>query len=258
MYQIDKKLFGEYVAKLRKEKGLTQKELAQALYVSDKAVSKWERGASIPDVALLIPLAEILGVTVTGLLECHPVEESTIMNAGQVEELVKKTLILTGEDKQKAINKRIFYTVLFCVSVLITCMEFALLIYFKFPIVDLLSSLLTVELLSFSFGCYFILFAKDSLPVYYDEHEVSSYNDGFFGLSIPGVSFNNHNWPYVLRTARLWCVGELVLFPLIYLCFAYFFPAFWAFGGLFLTLAIVLGGFFIPIYITAKKYSKAK
>ena len=67
MYVIDKAKFGAFVVKLRKEKEMTQKELAQQLFVSDKAVSKWETGASIPDTALLIPLAEILGVTVTEL-----------------------------------------------------------------------------------------------------------------------------------------------------------------------------------------------
>ena len=51
MFEIDKAKFGAFVAQLRKEKGLMQKELAEKLYVSDKAVSKWERGLSIPDVA---------------------------------------------------------------------------------------------------------------------------------------------------------------------------------------------------------------
>lgn len=46
MYQIDKKAFGAFVAALRKETGITQKELASRLFVSDKAVSKWETGVS--------------------------------------------------------------------------------------------------------------------------------------------------------------------------------------------------------------------
>ena len=70
MYKLDKRKFGSFVSSLRKEKGWTQKELAQRLFVSDKAVSKWETGASIPDTALLIPLAEQLGVSVTELLRC--------------------------------------------------------------------------------------------------------------------------------------------------------------------------------------------
>ena len=43
---IDKEKFGAFVAQLRKEKGLTQKELAEKLFLSDKAISKWERGFS--------------------------------------------------------------------------------------------------------------------------------------------------------------------------------------------------------------------
>ncbi len=71
MYELDKAAFGQFLAALRKEQGLTQKQLAAKLFVSDKAVSKWERGLSIPDTALLIPLAEALGVTVTELLLCR-------------------------------------------------------------------------------------------------------------------------------------------------------------------------------------------
>ena len=46
MFQMDKKKFGAFVSQLRKEKGYTQKELAQRLFISDKAVSKWETGVS--------------------------------------------------------------------------------------------------------------------------------------------------------------------------------------------------------------------
>ena len=47
MYAIDKKQFGAFVSELRKQKGYTQKELAGRLFVSDKAVSKWETGVSL-------------------------------------------------------------------------------------------------------------------------------------------------------------------------------------------------------------------
>ena len=46
MYDLDKESFGKFLASPRKEKGLTQRQLAQKLFVSDKAVSKWERGVS--------------------------------------------------------------------------------------------------------------------------------------------------------------------------------------------------------------------
>ena len=68
MYEIDKEAFGTFLAQLRKEKGMTQKDLAERIFVSDKAVSKWERGLSLPDVALLQPLADLMDVTISELL----------------------------------------------------------------------------------------------------------------------------------------------------------------------------------------------
>lgn len=46
MYEVDKQKFGPFVSQLRKEKGLTQKDLADRLYISNKAISKWETGVS--------------------------------------------------------------------------------------------------------------------------------------------------------------------------------------------------------------------
>ena len=57
------------IASLRKAKGMTQAELADRLNVTDKGVSKWERGLSCPDIALLPKLAEIFGVSVDELMQ---------------------------------------------------------------------------------------------------------------------------------------------------------------------------------------------
>jgi len=84
MHEIDKKKFGVFITELKKEKGYTQKELSERLFISDKAVSKWETGISIPDAALWIPLANLLGVTVTELLMCQRVEETAQMTSDQV------------------------------------------------------------------------------------------------------------------------------------------------------------------------------
>ena len=59
---------GAFIANLRKEKGWTQKEMASQLGVSDKAISKWETGKSLPDMGTLIPVSELLGITVDELL----------------------------------------------------------------------------------------------------------------------------------------------------------------------------------------------
>lgn len=65
---MDENKIGQFIAELRKEKNMTQKDLAEQLHITDKAVSKWERGLSCPDISLLSPLAEILGVTTGELL----------------------------------------------------------------------------------------------------------------------------------------------------------------------------------------------
>ena len=58
---MDREKTGALIASARKERGLTQKELAAQLHVSDRAVSTWERGAGFPDVSVLEPLADALG-----------------------------------------------------------------------------------------------------------------------------------------------------------------------------------------------------
>ena len=68
---MDKTEFGAFVAQNRKVMGWTQKELAEKLHVTDKAVSKWERGLSYPDVTLLEPLAGVFGMGVTELVSCR-------------------------------------------------------------------------------------------------------------------------------------------------------------------------------------------
>ena len=68
---MDKDSFGAALAEHRKKQGMTQRQLAEKLHLTDKAVSKWERGLSYPDVTLLKPLADALSVSVETLLRCE-------------------------------------------------------------------------------------------------------------------------------------------------------------------------------------------
>lgn len=65
---MDRYVTGDVIRTLRERKGLTQEELAQRLYVSGKAVSKWETGKGYPDISLLEPLSRALGISVIELL----------------------------------------------------------------------------------------------------------------------------------------------------------------------------------------------
>ncbi len=59
---------GEFISKCRKEKKVTQAQLAERLNITDRAVSKWETGKSMPDSSIMLELCEILGITVNDLL----------------------------------------------------------------------------------------------------------------------------------------------------------------------------------------------
>jgi transcriptional regulator with XRE-family HTH domain/DNA-directed RNA polymerase subunit RPC12/RpoP len=67
---------GKFIAEMRKEKKLTQRELADLLFISDKTVSKWETGKGLPEVALMLPLCNALGITVNELLSAERLADS--------------------------------------------------------------------------------------------------------------------------------------------------------------------------------------
>ena len=92
---------GANIASYRKHNGLTQAGLAEKINYSDKAVSKWERGESIPDVLTLVQLAELFGITVNDLLT-DP--DALPENPGKVEQVM--TMAVEKAMKRKA-NKRI-------------------------------------------------------------------------------------------------------------------------------------------------------
>ena len=81
---MNKERLGNFIGGERRSLGLTQKDLAARLHVTDKAVSKWERGMSYPDVTLLEPLAAALDLTVEELMACRRQavkgEEETMQN----------------------------------------------------------------------------------------------------------------------------------------------------------------------------------
>lgn len=65
---MDARKTGRFIAEKRKERNMSQKELADFLHITDKAISKWERGLSFPDITVLIPLSEVLNVSLYDLL----------------------------------------------------------------------------------------------------------------------------------------------------------------------------------------------
>ena len=86
-----KKTLGTMIAELRKQHGMTQLELAEKMGVTDKAVSKWERDLSCPDINSLPTLAEILGVSVEELMQIkkEAAEEKEAPKVSKVAEIME-------------------------------------------------------------------------------------------------------------------------------------------------------------------------
>ena len=76
---MDQMKIGGFIALCRKEKGWTQSQLAEILGITDKAVSKWETGKSLPDYALLTPLSEALGITLSELFSGERIRAEDLM-----------------------------------------------------------------------------------------------------------------------------------------------------------------------------------
>lgn len=255
MFEIDKESFGSFVSMLRKEKGFSQKELAEKLMVSDKAVSKWETGHSLPDITLLIPLAEILDVTVTELLECRKIENAVRLKPEDVEALVKTAITFSepDEDKKREIKRK--RGIIYLVTIGVYVLELLLLHILGYGKEHWFNEgMFLTSVMSLGFGAYFWLFAKDRLPAYYDENKISVYSDGFFRMNMPGTYFNNSNWKYIIRGLRWWSSVSAVAFPIITFAGNLLFKEIWHMIGMFVMPMLLLLSLFLPIYVLSKKY----
>lgn len=250
MFEIDKKKFGAFVSELRKEKGYTQKELAEKLFISDKAISKWETAVSIPDTTLLVPLAELLGVTVTELLMCERMEIDVAMDTGRVEDVVKTALAYSEEKTTRAYQTKSKWPIAYICAVIIG-ISGTLLNYWLQVRCDIL---ITSTVLGTILGAYFCFFVKTKLPTYYDENRCGLYYDGAFRINVPGVVFNNANWPYIVYVGRIWSCLLVALYPVINVIMNYINAELWLHLELCVFLILLLGGLFAPMYIVGKKY----
>ena len=101
---MDPKEFGSFIQARRKQLRLKQSDLAQILNVTDKAVSRWERGIGFPDIKLLEPLAEALEVSLAELMHCQILDEpiseddtQALLDAHQSISRKRKLLLWTGK-----------------------------------------------------------------------------------------------------------------------------------------------------------------
>lgn len=249
---MDKESFGAFIAEQRKEKNLTQKELADRLLISDKAVSKWERGLSFPDITLLEPLADVLSVSIAELMEGRKISMEENFKVNDVEEAVQKTIELNEQEKKEEkrlrFTERLVAVISFVMLAAIEC--FVMCIRFDF---ERISTCLFVPTgLAVTFGVYIWLFMREKLPTYYDENKINQFSDGAFRMNCPGVYFNNSNWKHIVHALRIWSALFSILYPMLIFLEEEFLQL-----NVFFMLPICLIGIFtvfIPIYVQGKKY----
>lgn len=248
MFEIDKQKFGIFISALRKEKGLTQKEVAERLFISPKAISKWETGVNIPDTSLLIPLAGMLGVSVTELLMCKRMEVDEVMDTEKVEGIVKTAIAYSEENPERAYQQKGKWGIFYGLSILIAAI--GLLLNHLYG--QITSSVASSVLVGVVLGAYFCFFIKMKLPVYYDENKIRGINDGVIRMNIP-VRINNSNWPYIIKVGRIWSCLSMALFPLFALGFIVLAPDIWSKIEQW-AVVMMMVGLVVPICIVGKKY----
>ncbi len=109
---MERKSIGSFIAVLRKANGLTQRELADKLGISDKAVSRWERDETAPDLSLIPAIAEIFGVTSDELLRGERAGEKDTSPEKQAEKTEKQVKALL-----KKVRTRFFTKILICILI---------------------------------------------------------------------------------------------------------------------------------------------
>ncbi len=109
---MNQEKIGRFIAKCRKENGYTQASLAEKLGITDRAVSKWETGRSMPDASIMLELSELLKINVNELLT----GEHIIMDNYQ--EFAEKNLVEMKTKEEKANKEVILVVIIFVIMIL--------------------------------------------------------------------------------------------------------------------------------------------
>ncbi len=151
---------GEFISSQRKKKNLTQAALAEKLGITDRAVSKWERGKGLPDVSLMLDLCEIFGITVNELLcgEIISMENSNLKNEQLLLDMAKEL-----EKKNKTI-----WTSMWAIMIVSMTALFAGILISAFLIPEGVWQLVTILIICvvFLIPCFYALKLEVSVGAY--------------------------------------------------------------------------------------------
>ncbi len=185
---------GNFIAEKRKEKGLNQKELAEKIGVTDKAVSKWERGLGCPDVSILEVLASTLDVSILEILKGRTIENE-IIKVTEANDYVKESLnyskVQTKEKLKIILSKLICFFIILIGTILIILNIFHY-FYLNYQYDNIFNSTIfqsDIEKIEKN-----IKIIKNHQGIYNDEDYdiiLSSLNDSFFRMKNSFLSKSN-------------------------------------------------------------------
>jgi len=161
---MNQEKIGQFIASCRKKKGMTQKELGEKLNVSDKSISKWERGINMPDVSLYMPLCEELNISINELFAGEYIQKEAMIQ--KFEENIM-SIVEDNDKKTKKLNKiQNIIVVIALLSVPFIVLQWNLKLVWT--VVDLETQTYTnLYLISLSyFIAYFLVYKKIRLGYY--------------------------------------------------------------------------------------------
>lgn len=192
---MDQEKIGKFIAYCRKQKKLTQVELASMLGVSDKSVSKWENGKCMPDLSLFKSLCEILDITINDLMSGEKVDDKEYINTLEENIVNMVSDVEKNNIKNKKIGIIIFISIL-CLVFIGRCFYFYYEIDIKFE-EKVITCEITDKQLSYSIK------GQSVLNTY---HTIKKLNDKtlyFFHSTVNIYNKRRSNWEYSKSMARL-------------------------------------------------------
>lgn len=179
---MDQIKIGMFISQLRKEKGLTQAALAEKLNITDRAVSKWERGISLPDSSTMLPLCEILGINVNELLTGERIAMENYNK--KAEEIILEMTRMKEQRDKELLSVEIFLGVLITVIMLV-CIFTASFVNIPTPLKILL---ITIGIVQFAIGIMYAI-RIEQVAGYYEcqkcHHKfVPTFNQVFWAMHV--------------------------------------------------------------------------
>ena len=178
---MDQLKIGKFIAECRKQNRLTQMQLAEKLNITDRAISKWENGKSLPDSSIMLELCEVLGITVNDLLSGEVVSVNDNRNS-------EKLLLEMVKEKEKA-DERLL-TIEIVIGTISTILSLALIFVAAYaPMETWLRVVLFVTGFVFLFVIAFCMLKIEQVAGYYEckhchNKYIPSYNSVLWAMHI--------------------------------------------------------------------------